>query len=119
MIAIELVARRRKAFTIFIPSRRKIEFLQKNITQLNVEFKDINVPDHRLNNKDCLSDNADAKRKAEYIICGQEQKIKQPTAKEHVEIFLRFKIRFFLFSSVDVVVVGWSNPFVFALVLTF
>jgi hypothetical protein len=72
-MAIQLVTRRRKAFTIFIPSRRRIEFLQKNITQLNVEFKEINVVDHRRNNKDCLSDNADANREAEYIICGQEQ----------------------------------------------
>jgi hypothetical protein len=97
LIAIQLVTRPRKAFTIFIPSRRRIEFLQKNITQLNVEFKAINVADHRKNNKNCLSDNADAKRKAEYIICGQEQTKKQPTAKEHVEILLRFKIRVFLF----------------------
>ncbi len=41
----------------------------------------------------------DVKRKAEYIICGKQQTKKQPTAKEHVDIFLRFKICFFLFSS--------------------
>jgi hypothetical protein len=105
LIAIQLVTRRRKAFTIFIPSRRRIEFLQKNITQLNVEFTDINIIVHRLNNKNCLSDNADAKRKAEHKICGKEEKIKQPTAKEHVEILLRFKILVFLFSSIDVAVV--------------
>jgi hypothetical protein len=63
VIAIQLVTRRRKAFTIPIPSRRRIEFLQKNVTQSNVEFKDINVHDHRLNNKNCL---LYAKRKAEY-----------------------------------------------------
>jgi hypothetical protein len=34
---------------------------------------------------------------------GQKQQKKQPTAKEHVEILLRFKIRFFLFSSMNVV----------------
>ena len=70
MIAIQLVTRRRRAFTIFIPSRRKIEFLQKNITQLNVEFKEINVFDHRKNDENCVSDNAvlDAKRKTAYII---------------------------------------------------
>ncbi|CAB3989560.1 Hypothetical predicted protein, partial [Paramuricea clavata] len=65
----------------------------KNITQLNVEFKDISVPDHRLNDKNCLSDNnvLDAKRKASYVMYGQEQQKKQPTAKEHVEILLIFK----------------------------
>jgi hypothetical protein len=105
LVAIQLVTRRRKAFTIFIPSRRRIEFLQKNITQLNVEFKEINVADHRSNNKNCLSDIDvfDAKRKAEYIMYGQKQQKKQPTAKEHVEILLRFKIRLFLFSSVPIV----------------
>jgi hypothetical protein len=46
IIITQLVTRSGKAFTIFIPSRRKIEFLQKNITQLNVEFKEINVADH-------------------------------------------------------------------------
>jgi hypothetical protein len=112
LIAIQLVTRRRKAFTIFIPSRCRIEFLQKNITQLNVEFKEVNVLDHRKNNKNCLSDNADgdAKRKAEYIMTGHTQQKKQPTAKEHVELMLfRFKIRVFIFSSIDVVaVVGTS-----------
>ncbi|CAB3993201.1 Hypothetical predicted protein, partial [Paramuricea clavata] len=79
----------------------------KNITQLNVEFKDPNVFDNRLNNKNCLSDNdvLDAKRKATYIMYRQKQQKKQPTAKEHVEILLRFKIRVFLFSSTDVAVV--------------
>jgi hypothetical protein len=107
-IAIQLVTRRRKAFNIFIPSRCRIEFLQKNITQLNVEFKEINVFDHRLSNKTCLSYNDvfDAKRKAEYIICGQGQKKKQATTKQHVEIFLSFKNCFFLFSSIVVPVVG-------------
>jgi hypothetical protein len=70
LIAIQLGTRRRKAFTIFIPSRRKIEFLQKNIAQLNVEFKETNVADHRLNNKNCLSDNnvLHAKSKAVYRV---------------------------------------------------
>jgi hypothetical protein len=70
LIAIHLVTRRRKAFKIFIPSRRRIEFLQKNITQLNVEFKDTSVVDQRSNNKNCLSDNGvlDAKRKAANIM---------------------------------------------------
>jgi hypothetical protein len=36
---------------------------------------------------------------------GQKQQKKQPTAKEHVEILLIFKIRVFLFSSTDVAVV--------------
>jgi hypothetical protein len=111
LIAIQLVARRRKAFTIFIPSRRRIEFLQKNITQLNVEFKQANAFDHSLNNKNCLSENdvLDAKRKAEYIMYGQKQQKKQPTAKEHVEILLRFKIRVFLFSSLAVVAATLSS----------
>jgi hypothetical protein len=90
LIEIQLATRRRKAFTVFIPSRRRIEFLQKNITQLNVEFKEATVPDHRGNNKTCLSDNGvlgATKRKAEYIMDGQKQQKKQPTAKEHVEIF--------------------------------
>jgi hypothetical protein len=73
------------------------------MTQLNVEFKQTNVFDQRLNNKNCLSDNGDAKRKAAYIMYGQKQQKKQPTAKEHVEICLRFKIRVFLFSSIAVV----------------
>jgi hypothetical protein len=105
LIAIQLETRRRKAFTIFIPSRRRIEFLQKNITQLNVEFKEINVLDHRKNDKNCVSDNdfLDAKRKTEYIMCVQKQQKKHPTAKEHVEILLRFNIRVFLFLSIAVV----------------
>ena len=45
-------------------------------------------------------------RKAENMICGQQQMKKQPTAKEHVEIFLRFKTPVFLFSSIDVAVVA-------------
>jgi hypothetical protein len=32
-------------------------------------------------------------------MCGQKQQKKQPTAKAHVEICLRFKIRVFLLSS--------------------
>jgi hypothetical protein len=73
---------------------------------LNVEFKEINVVDRRRNNKNCLSDNADAKRKAEYIIRVKEQQKKQLTAKEHVDILLRLKIRVLLFSSVDIAAVG-------------
>jgi hypothetical protein len=111
LIAIQLVTRRRKAFTIFIPSRRRIEFLQKNNTQLNVEFKDISVPYHRLNDKNCLSDNdfLGAKRKALYVMYGQKQQKKQLTAKEHVEILLRFKVRVFLFSSIAIVVATLSS----------
>jgi hypothetical protein len=119
LIAIQLVTRRRKAFTIFIPSRRRIEFLQKNITQLNVEFNDINVADHSLNNKNCLSGNdvLDGKRKAEYIMYGQKQQKTQPTAKEHVEILLRLKVRVFLFSSIAVVGTTLSSsPFDFAII---
>jgi hypothetical protein len=99
---------RQKALTIFIPSRCRAEFLQKNITQLNVEFKEANVHIHRLNNKSCLSDNSvsDVKCKAEYIMYGHKQQKKQPTASEHVEILLRFTIRVFLFSSIDFAVVG-------------
>jgi hypothetical protein len=83
---------------------------------LNVEFKEPNVLDHKSNNKNSLSDNSvsDAKCKFAYIIYGQKQQKKQPTAKEHVEILLRFKIRVFLFSSVDVAVVETtlsSSPF--------
>ena len=63
------------------------------------------MPDHKLNNKNCLSDNADAKRKAEHIMYGHEQQEKQPTAQEHVEILLKFKIRVFLFSFTDAAVV--------------
>jgi hypothetical protein len=37
---------------------------------------------------------------------GQKQQKKQPTAKEDVEILLRFKIRVFPFSSIDVAVFG-------------
>jgi hypothetical protein len=52
------------------------------------------------------------------MICGQQQMKKQPTAKEHVEIFLRFKTRVFLFSSIDVAVVATtlsSSRFDFAI----
>ena len=65
---IQFVNCRRKAFSIFILSRRGIEFFQKNITQLNV-VNEINVFDHRSNNKNCLPDNSvsEAKRKAIYI----------------------------------------------------
>jgi hypothetical protein len=40
---------------------------------------------------------------------GQKQQKKQPTAREHVEILLRFKIRVFLFSSIAVVVATLSS----------
>ena len=112
ILIIQFVKSRRKSFTIFIPSRRRTEFLQKNVTQLNVEFKEVNVPDHRLNNKNCLSDNdaLDAKRKAKYIMYGQKQHKKQPTASEHVEIFFIFKIRVFLFSSTDGAVLEITRP---------
>jgi hypothetical protein len=63
------------------------------------------VADQGANNKNFLSDNdvLDAKSKVVYIVYGQKQQKKQPTAKEHVEILLRFKIRVFLFSSIAVV----------------
>jgi hypothetical protein len=79
---------------------------------LNVEFKEANVLDQRLNNKNCLSDNdvLNAKHEAAYIMYGQKQQQKQPTASEHVEIFLKFKIRVFLFSSTDVAVVEITLP---------
>jgi HKD family nuclease len=38
----------------------------------------------------------DVKRVAVYIILGKEQTKKQPTAKEHVEMFLKFNLRLFL-----------------------
>ena len=100
-----------KPFTIFNPSRRRTEFLQKNITQVNVEFKEANVLNHRLNDKNCSSDNdvLDARLKASYVMYGQEQQKKQPTAKEHVEILLRFKVRVFLFSSIAIVVATLSS----------
>jgi hypothetical protein len=37
---------------------------------------------------------------------GHKQQKKQPTANDNVEILLRFKIRVFLFSSIDVPVAG-------------
>jgi hypothetical protein len=37
----------------------------------------------------------DVKRVAEYIILGKEQTKKQTTAKEHVEMFLKFNLRLF------------------------
>ena len=46
---------RSKHFNIFIPSRRRNEFLQKNITQLRVEFMQANVLAQILNNMRCLS----------------------------------------------------------------
>ncbi len=112
-----MTTRIRNAFIIFTPSRRRIEFLQKNIRQLKVEFIDTNVFDQRLNNKTLRmtallgskrtnGGAPDARRKAEYIICGQEQTKKQATAKEHVEIFLRFEICLFLFPSTDVAELG-------------
>jgi hypothetical protein len=99
-----------KALIIFIPSRRKIEFLQKNITQFNVELIDTNVFAHRPINRSSSSYDCapDTERKAEYPMCGQEQKKKQETAKEHVEIFLRLIIRFLFFPplSLGVPVLG-------------
>jgi hypothetical protein len=48
---------------------------------------------------------------------GEKQQKKQPTAKEHVEILLRFKIRVFLFSSIAVVVATPSSArFDFAII---
>ena len=58
------------------------------------------VLDQILNNKTFLS--YDAKRKTKYMIYGQEQTKKQPTAKEQVGILLRFITRVFrlLFTEV-------------------
>ena len=85
-------------FAVFIPSRRKIEFLQKNIRQLNVEFTKTNVLHHIANDLTCRSFRGlfDVIRHAENIICGNEQIKKQPTDKQHVEIFLKFNLRFFV-----------------------
>jgi hypothetical protein len=76
--------------------------------QLNVEFIETNVRAQRLNNTTCLSYNgvSDVKRKAENIICGLEQMKKQATAKEHVKIVLKFSMRSFLPSSLDIAVAG-------------
>ena len=49
---------------------------------------------------------SDARCTPEYIMNGHKQQKKQPTAKDNVEILLRFKIRVFLFSSIDVPVAG-------------
>jgi hypothetical protein len=46
----------------------------------------------------------DVKRVAEYIILGKEQMKKQPTAKEHVEMFLKFNLRLFLSWLLEVAV---------------
>jgi hypothetical protein len=46
----------------------------------------------------------DIKRDVEYIICGNKQTKKQPTAKEHVEMFLKFNLRLFLSLLLQVVV---------------
>ena len=85
-------------FAVFIPSRRKIEFLQKNIRQLNVEFTKTNVLHHIAIVLTCRSFRGlfDVIRHAENIICGNEQIKKQPD-KQHVEIFLKFNLRFFCF----------------------
>jgi hypothetical protein len=47
----------------------------------------------------------DVKRVAEYIIFGKEQTKKQPTAKEHVEMFLKFNLRLFLSRLREVAVI--------------
>jgi hypothetical protein len=46
----------------------------------------------------------DAKRQTEYITFEKEHKKKQATAKEHVEIFLKFNLLLFL--SLSLVLVG-------------
>lgn len=85
-----------------MPSRRRIEFLQKKIRQLKVEFIERNVSFQILKSTACLSLHAvfDVKLQIVNIIPDMEQMKKQPTTKEHVEIFLNFLFRFFLFSSV-------------------
>ena len=85
-------------FSILIPSRRRIEFFQKNIRQLNVEFIKTKVFDQMLNNLMRLSFGSvsDVKDNTEYIICGKEQTKKQPIANEHVEMLLKFINRLFL-----------------------
>ena len=88
---------------IFIPSRRRIEFLQKKIRQFNDELIETNVFAQRLNNIFCRPfgdvPGPVAMRRNEYINCGQKQTKEQPTTRTHVEIFLRFKVRFFQFLS--------------------
>ena len=51
-------------------------------------------------------------------MCGQKQQKKQPTAKAHVEICLRFKIRVFLLSSIDGTTLS-SSHFDFAIIKVF
>lgn len=60
-------------FTVCIPSRRRVEFLQKSIKQ-NVELNETNVDAQILNKmiswKEAILFNV--RRKTEYSICGKE-----------------------------------------------
>ena len=74
---------------VFVPSRHRIEFLPKRMRQLKVEFIETNVLDHILSNMACVSFCAVfvAICQIDHIICGKERIKKQPTVREHVEIF--------------------------------
>jgi hypothetical protein len=66
----------RKTLINFVPSRRKIEFLQKNIRLFNVELIETNVFDHKRNNIKNWSFTAlvpNLKRKNENKTYGAEQ----------------------------------------------
>jgi hypothetical protein len=84
----------RKHFIIFIPSRRNIEFLQKNITQFNVEFMLAKVIAQNLSNRAFRwFEIASIDCRTEYITIGKAQTKKQPTTIAHVEIFLKYILR--------------------------
>jgi uncharacterized membrane protein len=93
-----------KYFTAFIPSWRSIEFFQKNIRQLNVEFIETNVLIHKLNGTTFLSYNDIfcAENRHDITMPGQEQTKKHITARKHVDTFFKSKICF-LFSLSAVV----------------
>ena len=89
-------------FTIFIPSRRSIEFFQKNIRQLIVEFIEKSVVAQMSNNIASLTPigGFDMLLQIDFPIAGKEQMKKQPTANEHVEIFFKFLSLNFLASLI-------------------
>jgi hypothetical protein len=88
-----------------------MEFLQKKIKQLNVEFMATSVPDHNLNNITCLSceEVFDTKRETQNMTFGKEQTKKQATAKEHVDMFLKLNLLLFLSLSFALVGVTFSS----------
>ena len=87
----------RKYLSSFNPSRRRIEFLQKNIRQLNVEFIETNVVSHTLNGNtfSLYNDIFCAEHKPDITIPGKEHRKKHITAKKHVETFLNRKYVFY------------------------